>query len=683
MIVYFYLFIFERKITVTKAFSLLIIILLFSFCTNRKEELNPEKIFSSKQYTSFNVAEKSCYLDSLSYAVPFFQNDSTQRDFLFRLSNEYYYLKNITKSLEISKRALILAQKQKDTSSVARAYFYIADCFEADRKDSAYYYYHKSEKLYSSQGQFEKVGHARFKKAYLLFFEGNYLESEIEISKALQLLKGSDNHQLLFSCYVLIGYNFEKLEEYDSALHYFNLSKLELDILKKSNTEFEQMNNYTANYSINLANVYDKKGVYDLSVIELESVKNDLLKTKWPNDYASVIGNLGYSKMQLGKLDEAYLLFTESLSLSRQNNQKNNVLYQLLNLGRYYIIINDTAMAISNLREANLIAEEIHSTDEIKKTLTLLSKIDYKNSAQYNQRYIVLSDSLTKAQRINRNKFARIEYETSILEDKNKLLHNERFYLAIISSFLLLCLLTFMVYRYFKNQKLALEDRKEKQMAEEELFLLLQEHQIELQKVRELEQNRISRELHDGAMNKIYGVRLQLGLLNDSNVVSVKEKRLTYVDMLQEIEAEIRSISHDLHTDSIEKTFDYTGLLILLLQKQNEQEAAQYELLCDTKIEWEQVSGLIKINFYRVIQEALQNISKYANAHHVTVSITLKNDLLYLLIVDDGKGFDVSAVKDEGIGLKNIKTRATLMKGKLSIDSAVGHGTRLDLVVGI
>ena len=125
-----------------------------------------------------------------------------------------------------------------------------------------------------------------------------------------------------------------------------------------------------------------------------------------------------------------------------------------------------------------------------------------------------------------------------------------------------------MVYRYFKNQKLALEDRKEKQMAEEELFLLLQEHQIELQKVRELEQNRISRELHDGAMNKIYGVRLQLGLLNDSNVVSVKEKRLTYVDMLQEIEAEIRIISHDLHTDSIEKTFDYTGLLILLLQKQ-------------------------------------------------------------------------------------------------------------------
>lgn len=669
----------------TKVFPFLFIFLLFSSssCNKRSNEVTAEKIFSSEKYISLTAVDKSRFLDSLSKDLPIFAKDSTKSDFFFRLSNEYYYLNKVDKSLEVSKRALKFAKQVRDTVSLARAYFYIADCFEADEKDSAYYYYYKAEKFYSSQGEFEKVGHTRFRKAYLLFFEGNYLESEIEVSKALQLLKGSDNHQLLFSCYVLLGYNFERMEEYDSALYYFKLSKVELDLLKKSNVEFEQMNNYTANYSINLANVYDQKLDYERSVRALESVKTDSLKKGWPRDYASVVGNLGYSKMQLGQLDEAYQLFTESLALSRKLEQQNNVMYQMLNLGNYYVLVSDTARAVSHLKEANQLAEQLHSTDEIKKSLKLLCKIDGQHSDFYNQRYISLTDSLTKAERIKRNKFARIEYETSVLEDKNKLLHNERFYLVVISGFLLLCLLTFIVYRYFKNQKLSLEYRKQKQLAEEEIFALLKEHQIQLQQATELEQNRISRDLHDGVTNKIYGIRLQLGMLNDGNDSETKKKRLIYVDMLQALEAEIRSISHDLHSDTVEHTFDYKGLLTLLIEKQNELDAANYELFCHDVIDWEQMTGLIKINFYRITQEALQNISKYASANNVKVTISLKNQLLQLLIVDDGKGFDVSAVKEAGIGLKNIKARATLMKGKFTIDSSIGGGTRLDLVVGI
>ncbi|MGV9004456.1 ATP-binding protein [Flavobacterium sp.] len=661
----------------------LLLILIIGSCTNRNKKLPEVPLFSSKTYNRLSTVQKKNFLDSLTQLTVNSANDSLNRDFLFHLSAEYYYLNLTDKSLQISRNVLKMAKEQRDTLSLARANFYIADCYEVTQKDSAYYYYHQAEKFYSSQNQTEKVGQTLFKKAYLLFFEGNYLESEIQISKALQLLKESDNHQLLYSCYVLIGYNFEKLEEYDSALYYFNLSKIELDLLKKSTVDFEQMNNYTANYSINLANVYDKKGAYDRSVLKLESVKNDSLKKGWPNDYASVIGNLGYSKMQLGQLDAAFGLFIESLALSRKRGQQNNVMYQLLNLGRYYIKVSDTTRAILYLREASQVAEKLHSTDEIKKTLTLLSTIDREHSVQYNQRYITLSDSLTKVQRTNRNKFARIEYETSVLEDRNRLLHNERFYLVVISSFLLLTLLAFIVYRYFKNQKLALEYRVQKQMAEEEIFALLKAHQIQLQEARTLEQNRISRELHDGVMNKIYGIRLQLGMLNDGNDSETKKKRLIYVDLLQALEAEIRSISHDLHSDTVEHTFDYKGLLSLLVVKQNELDGANYELICDDAIDWEQMTGLIKINFYRIIQEALQNVSKYACANNVKVTISLKNQLLQLLIVDDGKGFDISAVKEAGIGLKNIKARATLMKGKFTIDSSIGGGTRLDLVVGI
>lgn len=71
-------------------------------------------------------------------------------------------------------------------------------------------------------------------------------------------------------------------------------------------------------------------------------------------------------------------------------------------------------------------------------------------------------------------------------------------------------------------------------------------------------------------MNKLYGARMQLGILNDSDVKEVKEKRLIYVDLLQDIEQEIRTISHDLQSEIIDNQFDYISLLSNLIQLQNE-----------------------------------------------------------------------------------------------------------------
>ena len=118
-----------------------------------------------------------------------------------------------------------------------------------------------------------------------------------------------------------------------------------------------------------------------------------------------------------------------------------------------------------------------------------------------------------------------------------------------------------IVYRYIKSQKREIEFTKAQQKAEEEIFDLLKEYQLKLRIVKELEQNRISKELHDSVMNKLYGARMQLGILNDSDVKEIKEKRLIYVDLLQEIEQEIRTISHDLQSEIIDNQFDYIPLL--------------------------------------------------------------------------------------------------------------------------
>jgi len=309
---------------------------------------------------------------------------------------------------------------------------------------------------------------------------------------------------------------------------------------------------------------------YDKAIEELELILTPALKEKWPLGYVSVTGNLGYSKMKKGIINGTDKYFKDALKISIKNNFENNKIYQLKNLGEYYAIVKDTTASIKYLNESLQLAQKLKMGEEIKKSLQLLSQVDYKNATVYDKKYIAISDSLTKAQRINRNKYARIEYETSVVEDENKLLSTKNTYILIGSIVLILLLVSFIIYRYIKSQKREIEFRKSQQKAEEEIFDLLKEYQLKLSIAKELEQNRISKELHDSVMNKLYGARMQLGLLNEYNEEEIKEKRLVYVDLLQEIEQEIRTISHDLHTEINETQFDYSNLLSNLIHLQNE-----------------------------------------------------------------------------------------------------------------
>jgi signal transduction histidine kinase len=81
---------------------------------------------------------------------------------------------------------------------------------------------------------------------------------------------------------------------------------------------------------------------------------------------------------------------------------------------------------------------------------------------------------------------------------------------------------------------------------------------------------------------------------------------------------------------------------------------------------------------FRVIQEALNNTIKYAQATAVQISIKVKNDNLELLIADDGKGFELNSIK-KGAGLKNIQNRVYLTGGSLVIDSAPDKGCKISI----
>jgi signal transduction histidine kinase len=642
------------------------------------------KLFQNEIYQNNKPQLKIKFLDSISSFSNKLPNDTLYRHFLFDLSNEYYYLNKYSKSFEVSKKALHLSIIAKDTFSIARAYSYIGDNYLLTQKDSAYYFHQKSEKLYRVINNEERIGIELFKKAYILFFEGNFIESEAQVSKALLYLKNSKDAEMLFTAYSLLGLNFEKLEEYKEALKYQFIARNLLNDIEGFNSNLEKKYLYNIESSINISNIYEKTNQYEQSIQVLKSLLTPELKKKSLSNYIFVLGNLGYSEMKSGITIGTDNYFKEALSLSKENDFKNNIVYQLKNLGEYYSIIKDSARSISYLKQSLQLAEKLKMGEEIKKSLQLLPQIDKQNAAVYNKRYIVISDSLTKAQRINRNKYARIEYETSVVEDENKILSTKNTYIIIAFVFFSFILIGIIIYRYIKSKKLKIAMLLKQQKADEEVFELLKENQIKMNLAIVAEQNRISRELHDGVLNKLYGTRMQLGILNESDEEEIKAKRLTYVDLLQEIEKEIRDISHDLPSNILKGTFNYINLLNSLINEQNELKTTNFLFKVDSTIAWENITGLVKITIYRIVQEALQNVIKYADAKVCSIFIiNADNKELYLSIEDNGVGFDVNKIENEGIGLKNIKERAEILNSKLILTSELGKGTKIEVVFTI
>jgi signal transduction histidine kinase len=87
-----------------------------------------------------------------------------------------------------------------------------------------------------------------------------------------------------------------------------------------------------------------------------------------------------------------------------------------------------------------------------------------------------------------------------------------------------------------------------------------------------------------------------------------------------------------------------------------------------------------------IVEEAINNARKHANASHIWVRLVRKEDLLYLEVEDDGVGFDLSAVEANyrqrsSLGMVNLRERAELVNGVLRIDTAIGRGTRICVTI--
>ena len=108
----------------------------------------------------------------------------------------------------------------------------------------------------------------------------------------------------------------------------------------------------------------------------------------------------------------------------------------------------------------------------------------------------------------------------------------------------------------------------------------------------------------------------------------------------------------------------------------------EYSVYSSDDLTWDEINDNIKVNLYRIIQEASLNSIKHAKASYIEISFFKENDFLHLTILDDGIGFDTKK-KHKGIGLKNIHSRTTKLQGKLNIYSEQNKGSDITVIIPI
>jgi signal transduction histidine kinase len=609
------------------------------------------------------------------------KNDSLNTLNLFKVANRYYNMEDWISYKETSDFILERSIRSDDTRSTAKAYFYLGDYYKTKMvSDSAFRNYYAAEKLYLKINDELNLAKTLINKAHLQYDEGDFLESEVTVFKALRLLnKRKDVGSLLYSAYNLLGILYNSSEEYERSLEFHNKALKVLDdksIIIDSQFAAASLNNigfvYLSLKNYEQAKIYFQRGLQE---------KN--LNKESAGLYAMLLDNLAYAKLKLKESDGLPDQFFEALKIRDSLNLESGIVLNKIHLSEYFVNNGDSAKAIQYSRQALTLSRRADT--KLRNRLEVLKQIalvDPANASDYSREYIEINEKLQKEERKMGEKFSRIEYETNEIKDQNTSLNIQNRNLIYFFTIFGLVGIFFYIYKIQKAKNRELLFRQQQQVANEDIYNLMISQQDAIEAIRIKDKKRVSQDLHDGILGRMFGVRISLDSLDKLDDATAAVKRKNYLTELKEIEQDIREISHELNKEKSEVINNFVAIIEKLLDAQRSTFDTKLVSVIDSSIKWELVSNSIKINSYRIVQEALQNCNKYAKATMIEVTFKNEVDFLLLTIKDDGEGFNVDKVK-KGIGLQNILYRTKECNGVLTIQSQKGEGTTITIRIPI
>lgn len=609
-------------------------------------------------------------------------NDSILLSVHRNLSMMYFRSEKYDKYVNINRSNFKLAQKIEDSSAITVSASNLGSFYRyLDKNDSSYYFYSKALKFFPINEISEEKATALLILADIQQIEKIYVGAEEAAVKSIlilnQLPKTQNRLDKLWNAYNLMGIISRELGNYPKSIEYF----------EKSNEYAKLVEDGFINevYSINnKAWVYRKMGDFNTAIKLYESLVP--LRPKYeeadPTFYPIIILNIADTQLESGNYDFNMVKnkFEEAYAIALKMDDEMLKMNVAIDLSKLYNEIGQKDSISKYANQALKIASNTSANEVRQEALLILSGIhEGEDGKSYLKEYIRIADSLLNEERNVKNKYARIEFDTDNIEEENERISEQLMWLLIISGVLLvtLFLLYIIIMQRAKNKELKFE--KDQQKANEEIYNLMLSQQDKVDEARANEKIRISKDLHDGVLGRLFGTRLSLDSLNFSEGKEAIKNRAAYISELKTIENDIRKISHDLNTDFVAGS-GFMDIVSELIEKQTDAYQLKASFNYTDDINWESVLNKTKINIYRIIQESLQNIYKHANAKAVKISIQLKNNVICLSIIDDGDGFDTNKSK-KGIGIKNINSRVNELEGEAVFNSTLNKGTEVSITI--
>ncbi|KYG75223.1 MULTISPECIES: tetratricopeptide repeat-containing sensor histidine kinase [Roseivirga] len=498
--------------------------------------------------------------------------------------------------------------------------------------------------------------------------QGDFIESIQSYLAAQKIYRESNDHKSLQELEYNLGVLYKKIGEYGKSMDSYK-EVLQYFILQNDTTYIRgTLHNIASLYQIQ--NRLDSALIYATKSAKLEFNMDDLCNSGnsallgrihlgleqldsaeyYLNKELSTMENcnskfyyspaksaLGEIYLRKGRLEQSEAYFKESYNYAIANNYQEDIIESSKGLFQVYLAQNDYKKALTYHRKFKNAEDSLLNLDNTRKIAWL----------EANQRMNYLADSL---------EFERQLSETKLNAEINSQKVKRRTIVFIATTTLIIA----GVWFYF------LQKRKQIRHNEQ----LAKEREEGLQNVlvaTETERSRISKDLHDGVGQQLSAIKLAMSDIMGKVEDSAKPQIAQLNDLLTRSAEEVRTISHQMMPRAL---VDH-GLIEAiddLLKNSFTYSEIEYEF--EYKNIYSRFGERIEITIYRILQELINNVLKHSNATLVNVQLYKTGNQLTLLVEDNGDGLKHD--KPKGHGLQNIKSRLTIVNGKVNFETSQG-----------
>ncbi|TVZ56031.1 signal transduction histidine kinase [Lutibacter sp. Hel_I_33_5] len=609
--------------------------------TQSKEEKFKNLLKISTIYSRINLDSSKFYTNKAFQLSDKINNDSLKAKALLALGFRNFESSNYSEAIKNFENALSINVHLKDSTAIANVYNGFAI-------------------TYSKKGDLNKS------------IEYNF--------KTLSIYEKIKDSLGIGNSYLNIGWDYRKLKEFEKSLKY-NFKSLKVYQKLKDSLRIAMINN-------NIAGTKNELGQYKSAILYANKSKSYFLKLNFKRYTAypiSVIA-VAYDSLQNNILAEKNYL--ESIKLHTESREPFELSFLNYSLSNLYFKQKKNKKALIKAKAAFSFAKEINAKEYIKDISALLSNIYEKQnrtklSNKYLKIYLKYNDSILNESKLKSIAEIEAKYETTkkekeIAQQKELLLakeleiKNRNLYAVLLASALLI--LGIISFGFYKKNQLKRKQLQKEIDLKDALATIKNQNSLQEQRLR------ISRDLHDNIGSQLTFIISSIDNLKFiSKDVSdkLKEKLSNISSFTGDTIHQLRDTIWAMNKNEVSIEDLHTRILSYVEKAKTAKPSINFKVnyTIDKNLNLTSFAGM---NIFRVLQEAINNAIKYANATSIDINLSKKDNQFIASVIDNGIGFNITEV-ELGNGLSNMEKRMSEVGGKVIIDSKIYKGTNIKI----